>query len=128
MNTTNKSRKGSKHRPDGQAGIRSELDGIKNIIHELQTALSLLDFEMRRDMDLLQRAVLGLEHRLRLDGKHEFYKAFQRKQYARNTPQHTISYKPYITQSCGCIIKQNKKSVTRVHTCSTHIREKGEQE
>jgi hypothetical protein len=129
MNTIKKTRQGSRHRIDGQTGIRAELDGIKNIIHELQTALSLLDYEMRRDMDLLQRTVLGLEHRLRLDGKHEFYKAFQRKHYARDTPQHTISYKPYITQSCGCVVKQNKKSQTVVHACATHKTQyKGEQE
>ena len=72
-----------KHRPDGLAGIRNELDGIKNIIHELQTMFAQLDYEMRRDMTLLQKQMMGLEHRLQIDGNHEYYKAFQKKKYAR---------------------------------------------
>ena len=68
-----------KHRPDGLAGIRNEIDGMKHILHELQTMCVQLDMDMRKDMGLLQRKLIGLESRLEIDGNHEYYKRYRKR-------------------------------------------------
>jgi hypothetical protein len=72
--------KGIRNNPEALTGLKNELQGLKNIINETHTALAQLDYEMRRDMKLLQTKIIGMESKLHINGLHEAYKLVKPKQ------------------------------------------------
>lgn len=67
--------KSKKHEKENKLyGIYNEIHGLKTMITELQTILQTLDYEMRRDMKLMQTKVIGLETYHNVNALHLVYK------------------------------------------------------
>jgi hypothetical protein len=68
-----------KQKQDSLSGIHNEVDGLKRMIHDMHTMITQLDYDMRRDVRLIQLKVIGLETKLHVDGLHEMYKRLKPK-------------------------------------------------